>query len=164
VQVDFSRPIGGICVCVADGDSASGVLWILHSVHNFPGTPGVSRDQMTSFCSEADVDGVGISTVAFNENQLAVTLDSIVPGTIERMLQLLADDPSKKLRGPFEVSDVNVWMTKARSAAYIPFGFMKILIWADVASRQAYELMVPALVADGLAYICEPLVDFLTVA
>jgi hypothetical protein len=157
VQADFSRSVGGIGVFVPDGDSPSGVLRILHSVQNFPGAPGVSRDRMTTFYSECSV-------IAFNEQHLAATPDIVVPGTIKRMLQLLGGEPNVELLGPYKASDANVRTTKSRSMAYIPFESMEALLGADVAARKAYELIVPTLVAEGLTGICEPLFDFPTVA
>jgi hypothetical protein len=88
-----------------DSESASGKLRILHSAHNYPGTPGVSRNRLTTFISEGGVSGMDISTVAFDENQLAMTADVIVPGTIDRVLQLLPEDPLAELFGPFSATD-----------------------------------------------------------
>jgi hypothetical protein len=48
--------------------------------------------------------------------------------------------------------------------AYIPFELMEVVLGADLTARQAYELLVPTLVDTGYEGICEPLVDFLTVA
>jgi hypothetical protein len=95
IMADFSRPIGGIGVFVVDKESASGTLQVLHSAQSYPGSPGVSRDRLTTFLSEGDVDGLDIATVAFDENQLAITADVIVPGSVDHMLQLLADEPTK---------------------------------------------------------------------
>jgi hypothetical protein len=82
-------PLGGICVFVPDGDPPSGVIRILHSVQNFPGAPGVSRDRTITFYLEGNVDGIDVPVVTFDEQQLAVTPDIVVPGTIERMQQCL---------------------------------------------------------------------------
>jgi hypothetical protein len=83
---DFSRPIGCIVVFVSDQDSPSGRLQLLHSFDSFPGEPGQSRDRMQAFCFEGDVRGVDIATVGFDEHQLAITADVVVPGSAERIL------------------------------------------------------------------------------
>jgi hypothetical protein len=93
-MVDFSMPIGGIGVFVADKESASGTLQVLHSAQSYLVYPGVSRDLLTNFLSKGDVDGLDIAIVAFDENQLAITAEIIVPGSADRMLQLLADEPT----------------------------------------------------------------------
>jgi hypothetical protein len=80
---DLSQPVGGIGIFVADNESATIILMFLHRVESFPGTPGHSRDRMTSLCCEGDVSGCYISTVAFGENQLAVTPNIVVPGLYE---------------------------------------------------------------------------------
>jgi hypothetical protein len=82
VLADFSRPVGGIDIdiFIADNESATGILKSLHHVESFPGTPGHIPDRMTSMCYEGGVLGCDISTVAFDENQLAITPDVIVPG------------------------------------------------------------------------------------
>jgi hypothetical protein len=135
---DFSRTIDGIGVFIPDGDSASDVLWILHTVHSNPGTPGVSRYWMKTFCFEGDVSGVDISTVAFDENQLTIDVDVIVSGSIEWKLQLFVDEPTKERIGPFEASNTNVRTAKARCMAYIPYEVMDIMLGVDVMARQAY--------------------------
>jgi hypothetical protein len=41
---------------------------------------------------------------------------------------------------------------------------MEMVLGADLTARQAYELIIPAMVDTGYEAICKPLVDFLTVA
>jgi hypothetical protein len=81
VLADFHRPVGGIDIFVADDESSTGILKFLHRVESFPGTPGHSRDRMMSFCYEGDVSGCDINAVAFDENQLDITPDGILPGS-----------------------------------------------------------------------------------
>jgi hypothetical protein len=83
VLADFSRPIGGIGIFIADDESSMGIFKFLHQVESFPGTPSHSHNRMVSLCYEGDVSGVSISTVASDENQLAITPDVTVPGTYE---------------------------------------------------------------------------------
>jgi hypothetical protein len=102
---------------VPDGDySATGVLRLLHSVKKFRGgLPGTSTDRITTFCSEGDVSGVDILTVAFDEHRLTFTVGIIVPpGTVERMFQLLADEPAKEVLGPFKSTDANMHTMESR--------------------------------------------------
>jgi hypothetical protein len=67
IQADFGRPIGGIAICVPDGDSPTGVLRILHGVHLFPGVPGQSHDRMKTFAFKGDIEGVDAATIAFDK-------------------------------------------------------------------------------------------------
>jgi hypothetical protein len=121
ILADFSRPIGGIGVFVPDGTSITGVLEAMHVLTSCPGIPDQSRDWMKPFALLCDVARVDIATVAFDHNQLSVTVDVIVPGTIERVLQMLDEEPGNQMLGPFKASDVNVRATKARLMDVIPF-------------------------------------------
>jgi hypothetical protein len=64
------------------------------------------------------VAGIDVCTVAFNASQLEVTLDVVMPGTLDRLQQLLNVRDSL---GPFNPSDVNVRTTKTRGMGYFPF-------------------------------------------
>jgi hypothetical protein len=164
VVADFSRPIGCVVAFVADQDSPSGSLRLLHSFQSFPCVPGQSRDRMQVFCTEGGVEGVDMATVGFDANQLGITADIVVPGSAERMLQLLNDEPGHELVGPYESTNANVRTTKARSMAYLPYPLVGGLFGSNLTARQAYELLVPELIDGGLVSICAPLVEFLTVA
>jgi hypothetical protein len=76
---------------VLDGTSSTGVLEVLHGVSIYPGVPGQARDRMKIFASLGDVEGVDVATVAYNSKQLSITPDVLVPGSIDRNLQLLAE-------------------------------------------------------------------------
>jgi hypothetical protein len=110
------------------------------------------------------VEGVDIATVAFDSKQLTVTLNVLVPGSIERTMQLLAKEPENEMLGPFEATMANARTTKSRAMAYIPFEMMELVLDARLTARQTYELIVPALVDRGMEVMCTPLVDFLTLA
>jgi hypothetical protein len=96
------------------------------------------------------VYGVDISTIVFNINQLAITAAGIVPGTLTRVQQLLNEEPYAKAVGPFKVGDDNVRATKTRSMAYSPCNLLELILGADLTDRQLFELIVPALIDDGL--------------
>jgi hypothetical protein len=72
----FSRPIGYIGLFVPDGDSETGVLRQIHLVQNFPGSPGVSRDRMATFCSEGDVSGIDVSRPCLSLAMMAPTYET----------------------------------------------------------------------------------------
>jgi hypothetical protein len=162
ILADCSRPIGGIGVFVSDGSSSTGVLEVMHGVSIYPGVPGQARDQMKIFASVGDVEGVDIATVAFDPKKLSVTPDVLVPGSIDRTLQLLAKEPAKQMQ--FEATMANTRTTKSRTMAYTPFEMMELVMDARLAARQAYELIVPALVDRGMEVMCTPLVEFLILA
>jgi hypothetical protein len=149
---------------VPDGSSPTGVLRIIHGIQLFPGLPGRSRDRLKTFAFEGDVDGVDVATVAFGQQQLAITADVIVPGSFTRTLQLLNAEPTFNALGPFTAGDANTRTTKCRGMAYTPFELMEVVLGTDLTARQAYELLVLTLVDTGYEGICDPLVDFLTVA
>jgi hypothetical protein len=132
---DSSRPIGGIGVFVPDGSTSTGVLEVMHGVSIYPGVPGQARDRMKIFASVRDVEGVDIVTEAFNPKQLSVTPDVLVPGSIDRTLQLLADEPAKQMLGPFEATMANTRTTKSRTMPYIPFEMMELVLDARLTAR-----------------------------
>jgi hypothetical protein len=114
--------------------------------------------------SLGDVEGIDIATVAFDWKQLTVTPDVLGPGSIERTLQLLAEELAKQMLGPFEATMANIRTTKSRAMAYIPFEIMELVLDARITARQAYESIVPTLVDRGMEVMCTLLVDFLTLA
>jgi hypothetical protein len=119
---------------------------------------------MQVFCTEGDVEGVDMATVGFDANQLGITADIVVPGSTERMFQLLNDEPGHELVGSYESTDANFRTIKARSMAYLPYHLVWGLFGSNLTARQAYELLVSELIDGGLITICAPLVVFLTVA
>jgi hypothetical protein len=164
VVADISRPIGCVVAFVVDQDPPSGSLRLLHSFQSFPGVPGQSRERMQVLCTEGGVEGVDMAAVGFNANQLGITADIVVPGSAERMLQLLNDEPGHELVGPYESTNTNICTTKARSMDYLPYPLLGGMFGSNLTARQAYELLVPELIDGGLMTICAPLVEFLTVA
>jgi hypothetical protein len=164
VLADFSRPIGCIVVFVSDQDPPSGSLHLLHSFHSFTGEPGQSRDRMQAFCFEGDVRGVDIATVGFDAHQLTITADVVIPGSAEHILQLLSDEPSHELMGPYTATSANIRTTKARSMAYLLFTLVAGLLGSNLTARQAYERIIPELINAGMMSVCKPLVEFFTVA
>jgi hypothetical protein len=141
-----------------------GVLRVLHWIQLFLGIPGQTRDRLKTFAFEVDGVGVDMATIAFDPSRLAITDDIIVPGSIARTRQLLAAEPTHDMLGHFTTEAVNTRTTKYRRATYIPFEFMELVLVKDLTARQAYELIIPRLIDSGYESLCEPLVDFLTVA
>jgi hypothetical protein len=118
VLADFSRPIGCICIYVADDKSPTGILKFLNRVKSFPGTPGRSRDIMVSLCCEGDVSGVDISTFAFDGIQLEVTPNVVVPGSYKRFLQLISEEPTHEDLGPLFPTHANVRTTQTGGGCF----------------------------------------------
>jgi hypothetical protein len=58
----------------------------------------------------------------------------------------------------------NTRTTESRAMACIPFEMTELFLDARLTARQAYELIVPALVDRSTEVMCTPLVDFLTLA
>jgi hypothetical protein len=162
---DFSRPIGGIGMFAQHERSATGVLEVLHGFQMFPGVPcKTGRERKQLFCYVGDVLGVDLHTVAFDEEQLETTMAVNVPATIDRVLQLLGEEPNNEAIGPFRVGDANVrTITSTRGAMYIPYQYMSLVLGMELTGRKACLLLLPAIINDGLQQVCKPLVDFLVV-
>jgi hypothetical protein len=136
----------------------------MHGLHSFPDTPGHSRDHMVTMAFEWDMAGIGICTVAFYPSQLEVTPDVVVPGTLDRVQQMLNKEPGRDALGTFKSSDVNVRTTKTRGMGYFPFQVLAPLLGMDLTARQTFELVVPVLIDAGLQDVCSGLINFPTVA
>jgi hypothetical protein len=165
ILADFASPMGAIGVFVHGGGSPTGLLHVLQGVQNFPGLPGrPSADRRQTFAYLGDVVGIDAVTVAFDEECLGTTESVIVPGTHDRVMQLLAEEPSAELLGPFPSTEANTRRVKTRMDMYLPFDLVSIVMGQDLSARRAYELLVPSIVESGLASTFKPLVDFLTIA
>jgi hypothetical protein len=110
------------------------------------------------------VYGVDVSTVVFYENQLTITPGTIVPGMLDRIHQLLNNEPIVETLGPFKATNANVRSTKTRALAYYPFEMLEPLLRVDITAHQVFELIVRALIDMGLKDTCSELIHFLTMA
>jgi hypothetical protein len=88
-----------------------------------------------------------------------------VPATIDRVLQLLGEEPNNATIGPFRVGDANVrTIMSTRDAMYIPYQYMSLVIGMELTGREDCLLLLPAIINDGLQQVCKPLVVFLVVS
>jgi hypothetical protein len=88
-----------------------------------------------------------------------------VPATIDRVLQLLGEEPNNETIGPFRVGDANVrTITSTRGAMYIPYQYMSLVLGMELTGCEACLLLLPAIIDDGLQQVSKPLVDFLSLA
>jgi hypothetical protein len=76
---------------------------------------------MATMAFEGDVADIDACTIAFDAAQIAITPDVVVPGTFDRVQQLLNEEPGRDTLGPFKPSDANVSTTKTRGMGYFPF-------------------------------------------
>jgi hypothetical protein len=119
---------------------------------------------MVTMAFEGDVVGIDACTIAFDASQLAVTPDIFVPGTLDRVQQLLNEEPGLDSLGPFKSSEANVRTTKNRGMGYFPFPVLAPLLGMDLTARQVFELVVPVLIEAGVQDACSGLINYLTVA
>jgi hypothetical protein len=84
------------------------ILEVLHGFQKFPGVPGkTGRERKQLFCYVGCVLCVYLRTVEFDDEQLETMMSVNVPATIDRMLQLLGEEPNNTTIGPFWVGDAN---------------------------------------------------------
>jgi hypothetical protein len=74
--------------------------------------------------------------------QLAVPEYVFMPRSIEQVLQLLAEEPGKKMWARFKATVANVRVTKARYMAFISFEMMERVLDSRLTALQAYKLIV----------------------
>jgi hypothetical protein len=79
----------------------------------------------------------------------------------DRHHNLLVGEPAKAMVGPFEDDDANVHTIRSRSAMFIPFELVALLLGKDLTAREAYLLVYPLLEDNDLVDACRPLVEFL---
>jgi hypothetical protein len=106
---------------------------------------------------------VDIATVTFNKNQLSIMAEIIVPGSTERMLQVLADESGKEIFGQFNATNATIQTTKVRFVAYFPFESAERMLGSTIRVCQTYELIMHELIDSDMETICSTLVEFLTV-
>jgi hypothetical protein len=76
--------------------------------------------------------------VAFNEEKLDTATAVNAPTSLERVLQLLGEEPNAETIGPFRVCKANVWtITSTRCAMYIPFQYMALVLDMELTGREA---------------------------
>jgi hypothetical protein len=148
ILADFSWTVDGISVFVRDGYSPTGVLQIMHGLASFHGAPSRARYPMCTFAFEGYVSGVDVSTMVFGENQLTITQDITVPGTLDRVCQLINDEPNAESINPLKATDANIKTTNSHALTYFPFETLESLLGADIMTHQVCELIVLALVDD----------------
>jgi hypothetical protein len=159
---DFSPLIGGVGMFVQHERSPTGILEVLYGFQKFPGVPGkTGREINQLFCYVGGVLGVDLHTVAFDKEQLEITMTVHVPATIDSVLQLLGEEPNNTTSGPFRVGDANIRpITSTRCAMYTPYQYMSSVLSMELTGGEACLLLLPAIVNDGLQQVCKPLVAF----
>jgi hypothetical protein len=135
ILADFSRSVRAVGVFVRDGSSRWGRLELLHGFHSYPGEPGRSRDRLVTFANVGDAVGTDIATVAIDKDQLAITADIVVSGSIARVQQLLREAHQATTIGYFTAEEANTRTTKARGMCYFPFELVEPLLGADLNAR-----------------------------
>jgi hypothetical protein len=84
-----------------------------------------------------EVVGINTVTTAFDEECPASTDNIIATGTHDMAMQLLHEEPSAELLGPFPSMEANTRTVKTRSAVYIPFELVFILLGQDLPACRA---------------------------
>jgi hypothetical protein len=165
ILTDFISPIGAIGVMVAADGAKTGHLKILHGFARYPGQAGKPNpDRKTNFCYEGEVEGTDAYTIAFDRDQLGLTAYVNVPQMLDRHMALLESEPSKPMVGPFEADEANVHTIRTRSAMFVPYDLVDLLLGKDLTAREAYMTVYPVLEDNGMLDLCLPFVEFLQVA
>jgi hypothetical protein len=66
--------------------------------------------------------------------------------------------------GPFNAEEAGVRMLHTRTAMFVPFELVSLLLDQDYTAKEAFHLSFPILEADGLDGVCRPFLKFLQVA
>jgi hypothetical protein len=145
---------------VEDNESATRHLEVAHGIQPYHGIPERhTQYRKIPFGFEGDVTGVDIATVALDKTHWEMTAAVNISRTTARTLQLLAAEPDEEVIGPHNVRTI-----KTRGGMYIPFDFMPIVLWHSLTGREPYLILVPAILDAGLESVCQPLIDWLTIA
>ena len=164
-QLDFGAPIGVIGMFVPDGSSPTGVLCVAHGLQCYAGQPGKpSQSRGLTFAFVDEVDGIDIQSFALEETHLERTEEVRIPGTPERLMEMLTDEPDEEMIGPIEDKAVVQKVVRTRKSMFIPFPLVEYVIGKDLTARQAFEMLLPVVDALGLRTHCKQLLTFLVVA
>lgn len=108
-------------------------------------------------------DGQHPHMVVWRNTMHHQTGDTQVP-TADYMDQLLAADPTLETVGPFAAGTNDTEGVNTRNSVFLPQRFMNLFMNQSLTPRQAWNVLRPAVAAQGLAVECEPLIDWLRVA
>jgi hypothetical protein len=115
------------------------------------------RIEKTNFCYEGEVEGTDAYTIAFDRDQLGLTPYVNVPQMLDRHMALLESEPLKHMVGPFEADEANVHTIRTRSAMFVPYELVDLLLGKDLTAREAYMTVYPVLEDNGMLDLCLPL-------
>jgi hypothetical protein len=165
ILTDFLEPIGTLGIMVADSESKTGHLKITHGYARYSSRAGHANiGRGATFCFEGEVDGTDAFTVAFDWDQMGMTLYVNVPRMPDRHQTLLTGEPTKTMVGPFEADAANVHTVRTRGAMFIPFELVALLLDKDLTAREAFLVVYSLLEDNGLVDACRLLVESLQVA
>lgn len=160
-------PIAHLLLTVQPNDPvhAPGVIQGYHRLTRYqPSLVSASPFDNVAYAFLGDVQGgQAPHTVVWAETQFHQATAMQVP-TADGLDQLLATDPNTELVGPFAAGDPDTEQLTVRFAAFIPNRYMVILLNDHLTPRQAWQRIRGAIVTDGLAQECEPLIDWLQCA
>ena len=78
--------------------------------------------------------------------------------------QALAGDPAAEMLGPYAELDAGTELVRVRQSILVPFHYVHLLLETPLTPRQAWEYLAGAIIADGRAAMCQPLLQWLQVA
>ena len=158
-------PIGQVLLVAPPGTAAPGFVQGYHRIVRYqPSLVGANTFDNISYAFMGDIiNGQAPHTVIWRQDYFEAAPNTQVP-TSAYLDQLLAADPNLETVGPFTAGTPDTEQVQTRMSLFVPNRYMTILLDDVLTPRQAWTRIRGAIVADGLAQECEPLIDWLRVA
>jgi hypothetical protein len=155
-------PIGHLLL-VAQPNAAT-IIQGYHRVTRYePSLVGTSPFDDVAYAFLGDIrNGQTPHTVVWDDTYFNRVAAVQVP-TAANLDQLLAADPAAQLVGPFAAGTADTEAVTVRTSVFLPNRYMSMLLDDNMSPRQAWEQVRGAIVADGTADDCEPLLDWFRV-
>jgi hypothetical protein len=137
---------------------------MISCIHRYPaalGRPTVWDGRNFAFADDVidgDIMTVHVPPEAFNLTRGAISTN--VPATIERVDELLIENPDDQLLGPFLAADANIRQTRTRVFAFVPPRYVPIVAARRLTPRQLWLELVGAIRGNGDENTCGELVNW----
>ena len=160
-------PIAHLLLTIQANDpvDAPGVIQGYHRLSRYqPSLVSATPFDNVAYAFLGDVQaGQAPHTVVWGENKFHQATAIQVP-TADNLDQLLAAAPDAEMVGPFAAGDPDTEQLTVRYAVFVPNRYMAILLDDHLTPRQAWQRIRGAIITDGLAQECSPLIDWLRCA
>ena len=168
--MDPESSLGYLYLVEAPGDPQHhGYFQVIHSVSRFGarlGFPATVWDDRRFGTVGDVVNGQVPNTVFFPNDSFTLAAGGhlVCLPTPGRLTAEFVTTPGAQLVGPYQNNPIGTQWERVRSVVPVPHKYMCHFLSTRLTPREAWELVFPAIEANGDHLTCQPLVDFLRLA